>query len=781
MARKRSETVEGEEKSGGDSKRKADLLKRAKDRYKVIEDYWADNRKRALDDIKFRAGDQWPEAIKKIRDDDNRPSLVLDKINQYVRQVVNDGRQNRPAIKFRPKGDGDEDVADAFQGLTRSILMASNADQAFDTALDHSAGHGFGYFRILTEYVSQKSFDQEIRVERVRNSLAVLLAPHQAADGSDAEDGFVVDTMPKSVFKSKWPKAEKADWKSCGSEFGEGWLTDDDVRVVEYWYKEPATETIYQLADGVTVTKDEYEKAIAEGVQDMMPVKETREAKVDKVKWCRMTGAEILEEREWAGSYIPIIPVYGTETDVNGKVEYSGLVRLGRDGQMLYNFARTAFAERVALTPKAPWVAAAGQTEDDPNWDTAHTKNHPVLTYNPVEINGSALPPPRREAAADIPSGFAAEMQHAEHDIQSALGMYNATLGAPSNEKSGRAIMARQREGDVATFHYHDNLNRAIRFLGRQLLDLIPKIYDSRRVVRLVSEDGEAKEAYVQAQPLPSGAPKADMDGLKIFNLGAGEYDVEVDTGPSYTTKRMEALDAQLEIARGNPQVMMTHGDLIAWNMDWPGAEEWAERTKALMPPEMKAAIEKAEQAEEGEEDPKIRAVVEAAQVEIDKREQALQQAQQIVAEAQEALKAAEAEADEARRMAEVKEFEAETKRYEAETKRLELTSVAMSPDQVMAIVQQTVMQALTPEDIAGAPVDPVRALAEQVQGMSQAMLQAMAVNAQQSEKLVRAVLAPKRRIPNRDPGTGLVLDVTEVPVLNETGGEDAEGNGFPA
>jgi len=765
MARiKKPETVEGESKPSGDTARKDALLKRAKDRYKVIEEYWADNRKRALDDIKFRAGDQWPEAMKKRRDDSNRPALVLDKINQYVRQVVNDGRQNRPAIKFRPKGEGDEDVADAFQGLTRSILMASNADQAFDTALDHSVGHGFGYFRVLTEYVSPKSFDQEIRIERVRNSLAVLLAPHQSADGSDAEDGFVVDTMPKSVYKAKWPKAKDVEAKS--SDWGEGWMTDDDVRVVEYWYKEPATETIYQLTDGVTVTKDEYEKAIAEGVQDMMPVKETREAKIDKVKWCRMTGAEILEERDWAGQYIPIIPVYGTETDINGKVEYSGLYRIGKDGQMLYNFARTAFAERVALTPKAPWVAAVGQTEDDPNWDTAHTDNHAVLTYNPVEVGGTILPPPRREAASDIPAGFAAEMQHAEHDIQSALGMYNATLGAPSNEKSGRAIMARQREGDVATFHYHDNLNRAIRYLGRQLLDLIPKIYDSRRVVRLVSEDGEADEAYVQAQPLPGGVPKADMDGLKVFNLGAGEYDVEVDTGPSYTTKRMEALDAQLEIARGNPQVMMTHGDLMARNMDWPGAEEWAERTKALMPPEMKAAIEKAEQAEEGEEDPKIRAVVEAAQVEIDQREEALQQAQQIVAEAQEALKAAEADADEARRMSDLKAQELDIKDYEAKTKRLELTSVAMTPDQVMAIVQQTVVQALTPDDIAGAPVDPVRALAEQVQGMSQAMLQAMAVNAEQSDKLVRAVLAPKRRIPNRDPGTGLVLDVMEVPEM---------------
>ena len=672
-------TDDDKAKPKGEEARKAALIERARKRYKELEEYWADNKKHALEDIKFRAGDQWPEAIKKERDDDNRPCLVLDKINQYLRQVVNDGRQNRPAIKYRPKGDGDDKVADAFQGLSRSILMASNADHAFDTALDHAAGHGFGFFRVITDYMNDRSFDQEIRIERVRNPLSVLLSPHQAADGSDAEDGFVVDTMTKSAFNAKWPDAKKADWRRDESAFGEGgWISKDEVRVVEYWYKEPAVETVYLLADGVTVTKDEYERAQAEGVADIPPVLDKRDSRVEKVKWCRMSGAEILEERDWPGRYIPIIPVYGTETDINGRVSYSGLTRLGRDGQMLYNFARTAFAERVALTPKSPWVAAAGQTDDDPNWNTAHSKNHPVLTYNPVEVGGQALPPPRRETAADIPAGFAQEMQHAEHDIQSALGMYAASVGQPSNEKSGRAIMARQREGDVATFHYHDNLNRAIRYLGRILLDLIPKVYDSKRVVRLLAEDGEAKEAIVTTQELPGGVPHAKEDGLEIYNLGAGEYDVEVDTGPSYTTKRQEALDAQLELSKGNPNVLVTHGDLIAKNFDWPGAEEWAKRAKALMPPDMKAAIAAAEQEDKGV-DPKVREVIEAAQAEIDKREQALAQAQQIVQEAQAAAQAAESEAKDAKlahdlkaRELDIKEREVAIKEAESQTRLIE-------------------------------------------------------------------------------------------------------------
>ncbi|HRK94935.1 MAG TPA: portal protein [Rhodospirillales bacterium] len=748
-----------DEGAKSESKRKADLLKRAKERYEVITDYWRDNHKLALEDIRFRAGDQWPEEIKSERDKASRPALVLDKLNQYIRQVVNDGRQNRPAIKYRPKGDGDQKVAGAFEGLTRAILNASNADQAFDTALDHSAGHGFGYFRVLTEYDGANTFDQKITVERVRNSLAVKLAPHQSADGCDAEDGFIEDTMSRAAFKAKFPKAQKADWKADAGDFGDGWLGEDEVRVVEYFYKVPTVETIYQLADGVVVTKEEYEKALAEGIQDMQPVVNMRQAHSEQVKWCKMTGAEILEERDWAGKFIPIISVYGTETDVNGKVTYSGLTRPGRDGQMLYNFARTAFAERVALTPKAPFIAAAGQTEDDPNWQRAHIDNIPVLTYNPVEVGGQVLGAPQRQPASDIPAGFAQEMQAAEHDIQSALGMYAASLGQPSNEKSGRAIIARQREGDVATFHYHDNLNRAIRYLGRILIDLIPKIYDSRRVVRLMEEDGTTREAMIAPE---LGAPAAKLDGMEAFNLGAGEYDVEVDTGPSYTTKRQEALEAQIEIASGNPTVWQTHGDIIAKNMDWPGAEAWAARTRATMPPELSKAIAEAERADEDGLDPKVRDVLAQAEAAIEERERALEQATDMIEQAKERMGQLEAEVGRARQDAEtaaaksVLSAEAKAARAQLDLRDEKLVAELLRvQEETIEAVKALVMP--EPSIAQPAPVEPagpspeIMAILEAFNGRTQA--------------LVDAVRAPRRRVAERDELTGLVTGFVEGPI----------------
>ena len=690
MAKKRKPEVE-DEKSKGETSRKAKLLAKALERYKLLEEFWADNRKLAIEDIKFAAGDQWPEHIKKAREKKRRPALVLDKLAQYRRQVVNDGRQNRPSLKFRPVDGGDIAVANAYQGITRSILNRSNADEAFDTALDHACGHGFGFFRVLTDYTHPGSFEQDIKVVRVRNSLAVLLAPHQAADGSDAEDGFVIDTMPKSVFEQKWPKADKSDWADDSTLYGDGWLDEEHVRVAEYWYKEPTERTLYQLKDGGAAFKEDYEKSALELAGLNLPAPEIigeRLVRGHKVKWCRMTGAEILEEREWAGQYIPIIPVYGTETDVNGKITYSGLTRPGMSGQMLYNFARTAFAERVALTPKAPWVAAAGQTEAHPEWLTANEDNHAVLTYDPLDVNGQPLPPPQRQQASDIPAGFAQEMQQAEHDIQAAIGMYAASLGQASNEKSGRAIMARQREGDVATFHYHDNLNRAIRHLGRILLDLIPKIYDSKRVVRLLNEDGTTKDAKVDPQ-LP--VPVAKSDGMEIFNLSSGVYDVETATGPSFTTKRLEAAESMMEIAQGNPGVWNTHGDLIVKAMDWPGADDFAKRTKALMPPEMLKAIEASEN-EDGP-DPKIQQIVEAANQEIQMREEALQQAAQKVQELERELKNKQ-------EMAEAKEKEVEIKAYEAETKRVELLMPFMTAAQLAVLTTQTSGQATTPEDL---------------------------------------------------------------------------------
>ena len=348
------------------------------------------------------------------------------------------------------------------------------------------------------------------------------------------------------------------------------------------------------MVDGTVISKARYDELKDGGLVEIdSMVKAVRNIPVRKVKHSLVSGAEYLEEpQEWPGKYIPICVVWGNEIDIEGKVTHSGIIRPAKDAQRLYNYSRSAFAERVALTPKAPWLAAEGQVEDyEDEWNTANTASHSVLRYVPTSLNGQPVPPPQRVNPTDVPVGFQQDMQISEHDIQGAIGMYAASLGAPSNERSGKAIMARQREGDTGTFHYHDNLNRAIRHCGRIIVDLIPKIYDSKRVVRIMGYDGTMSEAS-----LDPGLPTASQkQGLQMmYNPGVGTYDVTITSGPSYNTLRQEATESMVTMIQAHPELMNVIGDLMVKNMDWPGAEEISKRLHMVLPPTILEAEQKA-------------------------------------------------------------------------------------------------------------------------------------------------------------------------------------------
>lgn len=642
--------------------KKPSLLEQAKAQFKATEDWWRENRKEFLADAKFRLigkGNQWPDDIKKYREDNKLPCLEVDKLNQYVRQVVNDGRQNRPAVKVSPIDDrGDKQIAETLQGLIRHICDRSNADEAFDTALDHAAGCGFGFFRVLTEYAHENTFNQELVVRRVPNPLACMLGKHELADGSDAKVGFFFEDIPKDEYKKRYPSAKVVDWAHEG--FRDDWAQENTVRICEYWYKVEEQKELLLLEDGTTATREEYAAAT-----NPAPVKDQRLIPQCVVKFCRLSGAEILEEREWRGKYIPIIPVYGNEQNIEGKVTYSGLIRAAKDPQRLYNFSRSAFAQRVALTTKSPWMAAAEQIADYPEWKTANTGTHQVLRYKHTAEDGSVIPPPQRISASDVPAGFAQDMELAEHDIQASMGMYAASLGQQSNEKSGKAIMARQREGDTATFHYQDNLNRAIRYLGRILVDAAPKYYDSTRVVRILGEDGTADMVRID----PRQAEAVTKDGTDtIYNIGVGKYDVSVAAGPSYTTKRQEAAEGMMQLVQSAPETMQFAGDLIVKNMDWPGADELAERYKMMLPPSVQEALQNQEQ-----EDPKVAAVVAQAKQMMDAAQQAIQERDQALQQATQELQALKADKHAAK-------IKADTDYYNAQTERMRMEYEQANP-----------------------------------------------------------------------------------------------------
>lgn len=584
---------------------KDDLLAQGKKAFGLCDDHESDNRQAYKDDTLFvRAREQWPEGIRKQRELDGRPCLTIDKLGPVIRQVVNDSRQNKPAIKVHPvDSNGDPETAEIINGLIRNIEYTSNADVAYDTAVECAVGGGFGYIRVGLDYAYDDSFDLDIKIERVANPLSVYPDPHStAADSSDWNVAFVVDKMTKEAFKQQYPKAEATDWDSDAWNDAGEWLDGDEVLVAEWWTRELYEKTIVKAVDGkIYDEKDLTEDPdLAFGVQagliqlatDKMGQPIRRVTQCYRVIQRIMTGAEILSEREWPGKYIPIIPVYGDEFWIDGKRYLRSLINGAKDAQQMLNFWRTSGTELVALAPRVPYIGKKGQFDhDQERWQTANVKSHSYLEYT------GDVPPQRQPLDSGVAAGSMQEALNASDDIKSITGIYDASLGARSNETSGRAIMARQREGDVSTFHFIDNLSRAIRHTGRVVIDLIPSVYDAPRIVRVIGEDGSQEPVPVN-QPTPkvdkeTGQPERNEQGeaiMAIHDLTVGKYDLTVSTGPNYTTMRQETAEQMMMLIQAYPAAAPLIGDILVKSLDWQGADEIAERLKKMLPPQVTGA-----------------------------------------------------------------------------------------------------------------------------------------------------------------------------------------------
>lgn len=566
-----------------------DILSEARDAFTLALEVEADNRVDALDDLEFaRLGEQWPREVRVQREKENRPCLTINRMPSFIRQVVNDARQNKPQIKVRPVDSGaDMQTAEIINGLIRNIEYTSNADVAYDTAAENAITMGFGYIRVGIEYAHDDTFDRDIVIERVGNPFTVYADPRsQAADSSDWDCAFITELVKKDEFERRYKGAEAVNWDSEGyGNLRDPWITDDSVLVAEYWKRREVEREIHLLSDGTVIDADRYEAAkdVFEAVG--ITVQQSRTTRSHKVTQYILTGAEVLETNEWAGRYIPIVPVYGDEVNVEGKRYFRSLIRDAKDAQRMFNYWRTTSTELVALAPRAPWVGPKGAfATDAAKWATANTANHPFIEYD----GGIA---PQRQPFSGVPAGALQEALNASDDMKSIMGLYDASLGARSNETSGRAIMARQREGDVSTFHFIDNLSRAIRHVGRIVLDLIPAVYTGQRIVRVLGQDGSAKT-------VPLGQPVQQEDGtMRVFDLTAGKYDLTVEAGPSFTTRREEAVAQMTELIRAFPQAAPVLGDILARNLDWPEADEIAARLKALLPPQVQGNDPRVQQA----------------------------------------------------------------------------------------------------------------------------------------------------------------------------------------
>jgi len=579
------------------------VVQEAKERFNRCEQWEANARIRYLDDYKFSEGDsdngyQWPNNIRDNRDTNDRPCLTINKVRQHCLQILNDAKQNKPAISYIPSGDGATlEAAKAFEGLVRRIEYISSASEVYEWAMNTQVRAGMGCWRVITEYADDESFDQEIYIRRIKDPLSVYIDPDcLEIDKSDARFAFVFDDVPKKEFERLYPEyAGEVGNAALGNT--DTWLAKDHVRVAEYYRQIEEKDTLIAIknSDGeeTMVLKSSIPAEIwAQYSKEEYKALRKREVARKKIQWYKIAGNKVIEEREWPGKYIPVVMIVGEEYLIDGSIDRKGHVRAMKDPQRIYNYWSSSAVESVCLQNKIPYItpsrAVAGL---ESYWKDANRVNLAFLPYNDIDEDGNPIPRPTREMPPQMAQAYIQGMQVSANDMAMVSGQFAPMFGEGGNERTGRAITGRQRQGENATYHYSNNLAVGVKFTGKILLDLIPKIYDTARVVKIMGPDGTQQEIEIdpqQAIAYQAQQMKLARQVSAVFNPKVGKYDVFAQVGPAYATKRQEAFDAFSLIVTQNPQLVEVAGDLLFKNADFPGADEIAERLARLVPPQAK-------------------------------------------------------------------------------------------------------------------------------------------------------------------------------------------------
>jgi hypothetical protein len=683
----------------GEEQTDDEIVREAHKRFLKCEKWEANARRRWLEDYKFAHGDdlnnyQWDSTLYLARTANERPALTINKTQQHNLQIINDAKQNKSGIKYRPVGDGaTAESADVLEGIARHIQDISHAQNARGTAIEFQVISGMGFTRVVTDWEKENSFDQEIYIRPIDDPLSCYLDPDfTQADGSDSRYGFIFSDRPRDEVEREYPDL-KGQIPPTNSVDGEdaGWLREDHVREAEYYRVKETRDELLGSSDGVVAFRSILNKKIIAKWEDEAAARgeklQRREIIRKSLQWFKIVGNKIVARRgepggkKMPGKSVPIVPYFGIVTVIEGQLDRKGHTRAMRDSQRMLNYNRSAAIEFGALQSKTPYIAPARAIEGNLDyWETANRENHAFLPYNDIDDNGQPIAPPTRQEPPVAAPVFEAGAQAAERDMMIVSGQYEAEMGAPSNEVSGRAINERQRQGDRATYHFIDSQAIAIRREGQIILELIPEVYDTPRVKRIIADDGE--ESQVNLDPNAAAAHQVAPDRVtRVLNPQVGRYEVVSDVGPDYATQRQEAFEAITQIIVRAPQLLGTIGDLLFKVADFPMADKIAERLKPGLPPEAQEAIGKLQEQ--------------------------LQNSNKMLGEAMQAL-------TEERLKVKAKDSDNTIKAYDADTKRLGVLKdmIPLDPADMQALIHETVRQAL--QDNLG-PI--VGSLAAQLRG----------------------------------------------------------------
>jgi hypothetical protein len=545
--------------------------------------------------------------------------LTINKLDQPIQLIINQQKNARLGIEVRPDSeDASDDTAEVLQGLIRHIEVQSRADLARSWAFERAVKCGRGFYRVLKQFADEsgQEFDQELVIDRILNQGAVYLDPYaQQPDWSDGQWAIISTMMPADRYKKEFPESDLAasldDTFASLGDSGDNWYgtTEDGqqaVRVVEYFVVErvPKERVAYLNDRGQLVTA--WADELPEGL-DPASIQQRRMTEQRSVKWYKLNGTEILEEQDWDGQYIPIIPVIGREQNIDGKRKWVGIVHPSKDGQRLFNYAVSTAVETAALEPKAPFIGYEGQFEGhEQAWAQANIRNFPYLEVKPITLGGQVVPLPQRNTAGANLGPSLALVDQADAYIKSTTFVHDPSLGSSAGSRSGRAVLALQQQADIGNSNYLENLaSVSMTYEAKVLLDLIPKIYDRPgRVARILGTDDEVKQVVLNApfsttdsgrpvpmlpaSPFSPPGPVGRPRNIKRFDLAQGKYVATVSIGKAYRTRVEQGADELAQVLQASPNLMPLIGDLYFKYRDFPGHLEIARRLKKLAPPEVR-------------------------------------------------------------------------------------------------------------------------------------------------------------------------------------------------
>ena len=733
-----------------------DIVKDAREFFAEAQSHEADWREDWKDDLAFRDLQQWSSVAEKARagggkdGEPARPTLTIDMTDQYLRQIVNDARMNPPAMKAIPMDDkGDVEVAQHLNGMFRYIEAVSRAPYAYINALDYAVTIGRGAFRVRTVLIDAKRNLWEPRIEPIDNPLLLYFDPYSTRlDGSDANDAMLITRLSKREFKRRYPGAERTHgWDGAGEQEAT-WLTDEGILVAEWHRVSKKTETVVRADDG-EMSQDEARERKPENFRE-----ESKESRVCTVR--TMTGCEEIEANDAHFQSVGLVPVYGVvRNDGAGKRSVRGALRPAKDPQRLFNFLASNFAEASSSAPRAPWVIPFDAVSGFEHfWEGANRLPLGYLPYNHKDSDGAPLPSPQRQMADLNLMGYVSAMQSVATFIQGAMGQYQASIGAPSNETSGRAINAREQQSDRGSFHFNDNLACSVQHAGRLVMQCLPKVFDQRRVMQILGEDGEQDQIVIdpnQRKPLEKGKHPSSGKSILILNPMLGEYDIQISTGASFTSRRQEAVAMMREMLSGDQNLTQLVGDLFFGMMDAPGAKEIAARMKLMLPDVIKAAEEAGEDVQ-----PEVVAIVQRLTEMLKAREEGFTATMGELQKLGEQIRDEHAKLKDAAANLKMDEANIKIERHELDMARNEIQGLLDTPIDPMTgqpIQQQPALpvaaqQPASPGQQEAQPVDD--GLAGVLMQMAQAQEQMMAAQQQTNDLLAGLVqaLSPAQPMP---------------------------------